>query len=115
MKELRLKALKEELNKCVDEQEIHTAITNALMKEGEIVGDCNEDAVKYFESFDMFGEVKHNTIINQTYDLSETIDDKEVMYGVRVVITEHYIDSGSDDYLYTYDVTPPMCVCSSAV
>lgn len=104
MRQERIDELKKKLYKCKTEQEVHTLVTNTISKYGGDVVCDDKDAVKFFESFDMFGEVKHNNIVNVTLDVVDDIDGDEVWYGIRVSITEHYIDSGSDDYVYSYDI-----------
>lgn len=103
MKIERIKELKEKLYKCKSEQEIHNLVTNTIAKCGDVVTDDN-GAEKYFNDLYDFREVKHVTIINQTIDVCETIDDKEVWVGIQVIVSEHYTDSGSNDYVYSYTI-----------
>lgn len=104
MNQFRIDELKKALNKCETEQEVHTLVTNTISKYGGDVVRDDDDAVTYFGRCGMFGKVKHNTIVNSTFDVQQEIDGKEVWYAIQVTITEHYIDSGSEDYVYSYDI-----------
>lgn len=105
MRSERIKELSKSLYDCKSEQEICNLVTDTIAKYGGDVVRDDAGAVAHFEGCDMFGEVKHNTIINQTIDLCNVIDGKEVWFGVKVEVTEHYIDSGSEDYVYSYEIS----------
>lgn len=97
--------LKKELSKCDAFQQVHNTIVNAVKRHGDLVED-EESAEKYFAELGYEGKVKHNMIISQTISLYIELDGDEqgIWAEAKVGVTEHYVDPGSDDYVYSYDV-----------
>ena len=88
-----------DFSECEKWEDIYDVIREELRYEAWVTDD--EDAEEYFE--EMYGgeefdrsDVRHNAIWRSTV----TIDDKDY----EVVVYEHYVDSGSVDYLYSCDL-----------
>lgn len=105
MRQERIKELQMELYRNEKESKIKALVADHIAKYGGDVVKDDKEAEDYFKTAGIDGEVKHNQIINQTIDVIDNLDGHgDVWYSVRVVVTEHYIDSGSDDYCYSYSI-----------
>ena len=105
MRSYYVSKLKMDLFHCDTRQEICDLVASHISKYGGDVVTDDEGAERYFESLNMTGEVRHNEIVNQTISVCEKDEERyDVWVGIKVVVTEHYIDSGSDDYVYSYDI-----------
>lgn len=100
-----MKELQMELYRNEKESKIRALVAYHVAKYGGDVVKDNADAEKYFKNAGIEGEVKHNEIINQTIDVIDNLDGQgDVWYSVRVVVTEHYVDPGSEDYCYSCSI-----------
>lgn len=95
--------LKKALYECESFKQAEDLVKDAIARHGDLVAD-NDAAEKYFTELGYEGEVKHNTIINQTISICIEFDTEEedIWTGAKVSVTEHYVDPGSVDYVYSY-------------
>ena len=85
---------------CKSYEDIENAIKNAL-KYKEVVAD-DEAAEEYFRDCGIEGEVCHRTIESKQVTIWNEDHQGEEVY--QVTIAEHYVDSGSNDYVYSYSI-----------
>lgn len=87
-------------DKCRNKEDIRNTILTALGNECVVFSD--EDAEQWFKDAEMDGDVHHNVIVSENVSVwNEEMDGEE---SYQVIVKEHYIDSGSDDYVYSFNV-----------
>ena len=103
MRNYDIEKLKKDLYECESFKQVEDLVTDAIARNGDLVAD-NDAAEKHFAELGYEGKVKHNTIINQSISLCIEFDTEEegIWTGAKVSVTEHYVDAGSDDYVYSY-------------
>lgn len=105
MRTERVKELQMELYRTEKESKVKALVADHIAKYGGDVVSGNAEAEEYFQKNGIEGEVKHNEIVNQTIDVIDNLDGQgDVWYSVRVRVTEHYVDPGSEDYCYSYSI-----------
>lgn len=73
-----------------------------VLKYDELV-DNDAAAEQWFKDAEMEGDVHHNVILSTHVSVwNEEMQGEEVY---SVIVKEHYIDSGSVDYLYSYAIS----------
>lgn len=85
---------------CKSKEDIRDTILTAL--EYDNVVDNDEDAEQFFRDAEMEGDVHHNVIVSTNVSIWNEEMNGEEFY--QVIVKEHYIDSGSDDYVYSFKV-----------
>lgn len=87
---------------CKSVQDIEKTINDAL--EYDEVVKNEEEAQQWFKAAEMDGELISRDILNTCVSIwNEEMKGEEIY---RVVIYEHYIDPGSMDYVYSYEIKP---------
>lgn len=85
---------------CDSYEEIERTIQNALKYE-TIVND-DEAAEEWFKNAGIDGEVFHRDIVSTRLTVwNEEYQGEE---DFSVYVTEHYVDPGSSDYIYSYSI-----------
>jgi hypothetical protein len=87
-------------NNVKSREDIETTILAAL-KYDELV-DNDEAAEQWFKDAGMEGDVHHNVILSTHVRVWNEEMQGEETYNV--IVKEHYIDSGSVDYVYSYSI-----------
>ena len=85
---------------CKSYEDIEAVIKKALKY--EVVVDDDDSAEEYFRDCGYDCEVYHNTILSKRINIWNEEHQGEEVYGVAV--WEHYFDSGSIDYVYSYNI-----------
>lgn len=80
--------------------ELRAEIKRAL--EHEVIVDDDKEAEEYFFQCGVPGQLVHRRIVNALVECKE--GDNERITAYEVTITEHYFDSGSTDYAYSYRI-----------
>lgn len=89
-------------NDCKSVEDIEKVIQKCL--EYDEVVNNKEEAQQWFKAAEMEGDVISRDILNTIVRIWNTEKNGEEFY--RVVIYEHYIDPGSMDYVYSYEIIP---------
>ena len=88
------------LSKCDSYEELVGTIEEELMCDTIVKND--DAAEQWFKNAGIEGEVTHRDIYNQTIEVwNEEMQGEENFY---VTVKEHYVDPGSDDYVYSYSI-----------
>ena len=87
-------------NECKSYEDIENTILNALEYEEVVENDNAAD--QWFKDAEMEGEVRHNVIVSTEVSIWNEEMQGEEFY--HVIVKEHYIDSGSVDYVYSYEI-----------
>ena len=85
---------------CKSVEDIENTIKNALQYETIVEDDAA--AEQWFKDAEMEGEVLHHVEISTHVSIWNEEMNGEECYSV--IVKEHYIDSGSDDYVYSYSI-----------
>lgn len=87
-------------NNCKSEEEVRATIEDALKY--DIVVEDDDAASKWFKDAGFEGDVTTHVIVsthvsvwNEEYQGEDTLN---------IIVKEHFIDSGSDDYVYSYSI-----------
>ena len=91
-----------QFNNVKSREDIERIITDALQY--ETIVDDEAAAQAYFRECEMDGDVISRDIVNTRVSIWNEENESEEEYTVRVY--EHYIDSGSMDYVYSYIIKP---------
>lgn len=85
---------------CKSEQDIINTVENALEYDNVVVNE--EGARQYFRDAEIEGDVTTHVIVSTHVSIwNEKHQGEEVF---NVTICEHFVDAGSDDYCYSYNV-----------
>ena len=87
-------------NECKSYEDIENTIIEALKYDTVVENDS--EAEKFFAEAGLEGEVSHNVIISTRVSIWNEEYNGEEEYSV--IVTEHYTDSGRDDYVYSYSI-----------
>lgn len=85
---------------CKSYEDIENEVKKVL-KYDTIVDD-DDAAEEYFRDCGIEGEVCHRTIESKQVNIWNEEHQGEEVY--QVTIAEHYVDSGSNDYVYSYSI-----------
>ena len=89
-----------DFTKCRNEADIRMAILRALENDNLVLND--EEAEAFFREDGFDGEMTTRTIVSEQVSIwNEEMNGEEVY---NVIVREHYIDSGSSDYFYSFDI-----------
>lgn len=83
---------------CKSKEDIKNVIENVLEYEN-IVADDN-DAAQWFKDADIEGDVTTHVILSTHVSVWNEEYEGEEMFNV--IVKEHFVDAGSDDYVYSY-------------
>lgn len=87
-------------NNCKSYEEIEAAILEALENDDLVDGDAA--AERWFNDIGWEGDVCHRVIVSTHVSVwNEKLLGEEI-YGV--IVKEHFIDSGSVNYVYSYHI-----------
>ena len=87
-------------NECKSYKDIENAILNALQYDE--VAENDEAARQWFKDAEMEGDVTTHVIVSTHVSIwNEEMNGEEVF---SVVVKEHFVDAGSDDYVYSYAI-----------
>ena len=90
-----------QFNECKSYEDIEATILAALEYD-ELVDD-DAAAEQWFKDAEMEGDVHHNVIVSTHVSVwNEEMQGEETH---SVIVKEHYIDSGSVDYVYSYSIS----------
>ena len=85
-------------NNCKSEEDIRATIENAL--EYDTVVENDEAARQWFKDAGIDGDVTAHIIVSTHVSVwNEEQQGEETFY---VIVKEHYVDAGSNDYVYSY-------------
>lgn len=85
---------------CNSYEDIENVIKNALQYDEVVENDAA--AEQWFKDAEMEGDVHHNVIVST--HVSTWNEEMQGEEEFSVIVKEHYIDSGSVDYVYSYDI-----------
>lgn len=88
------------LKNCKSREDIESVILSSLEYEN-VVKDSAE-ARAWFSEAAIDGDVHSNDVVNEVVSVWDGELSAEELY--RVIVTEYYVDSGSNDYVYSYDI-----------
>lgn len=89
-----------EFSDCNSVEDIKATIERAL--EYDNITENEEAARQWFKEAGIEGEMKSHVIISTHVSVWDHEHQGEVCH--TVVVKEHYTDSGSDDYVYSYNI-----------
>lgn len=88
-------------SECACEADIVAAIEKSLEYDTIVASD--EQAEQWFHDAGMEGEVTHRVIVST--HVSVWNDEMQGEETYNVIVKEHFTDPGSDDYVYSYDIS----------
>lgn len=89
-----------QFNECKSYEDIENAIKNALQYD-EVVAD-DAAAEKWFKEAGIEGDVTHRVIVSTHVSIWNEEYNGEEEYAV--IVSEHFTDPGSVDYVYSYSI-----------
>lgn len=92
-----------DFSKCKSNEDIVKAIEETL-KYDTIVDD-DKAAEEYFRDCGIEGEVTHRLIVDAVVSFYDEEANGEEVY--LAMVWKHYVDSGSNDYVYSYAIAIP--------
>lgn len=90
-----------DLSKCNSFEDLKAAVVKAL--EGKEVRIKDSEILEYFNSIGYYGVIKRNVVCCRDVALYSEDDNGEIVY--KVLIFEHYVDPGCNDFVYSCFIT----------
>ena len=85
---------------CKSREDIEATIKAAL--EYDTVADSDDAAEQWFKDAGFDGDVTNRVCVSTAVSIWNEKEQGEEEYNV--VVKEHFVDSGSDDYVYSYSI-----------
>ena len=88
-------------NECHSEADIRNTILTALGN--EVVVANEEEAKDFFKEQELDGNVTTNVIVSTHVSIwNDEMNGEEVYH---VIVKEHFVDAGSNDYVYSFHIS----------